>query len=348
MGSYRTRVALTPPCPPAHARATARRRPQRARHANRIRASVPRTAAQSRAARRMPAALESVRALGSLLKDAGARWQGDACYRLGASLAYYALFSLFPLALLSLTAVGFVLGSDADVRQKLITYVGGAASPETRAILDQTLQSMQLHRTARGVGALVGAVTLLLGASGVFSELQASLNFIWRAQSTKQSGLWSSILVTLRAKAFSFAVVVVAATALLASLVVGTALTSAALPATSFAGGDLWRILEATGSLGFVALLLMAVYRMVPQAPVGWRDVLGAGLLTSLLLWILKWLLAWYLAHLTSYAAYGAVGGVLGLMTWIYLASLVLFYGAEFGRVYAERFGSLRGSMQSR
>lgn len=102
-------------------------------------------------------------------------------------------------------------------------------------------------------------------------------------------------------------------------------------------------MVEATGSIGFLALLLAAIYRVVPQASVAWRDVLGAALLTSLLLRVLEGLIAWYLAHLSSYAAYGAVGGILGLLTWIYVASLVLFYGAEFGCVYAERFGSRRG-----
>ena len=81
--------------------------------------------------------------------------------------------------------------------------------------------------------------------------------------------------------------------------------------------------------------------------PEAWRDVLGASLFTSFLLSGLKHLLAWYLSHLTSYAAYGAVGGVLGLLTWIYVASLVVFYGAEFSRVYAERFGSLRSGSPS-
>ncbi len=119
-------------------------------------------------------------ALGGLLRDAGVRWSDDACYRLGASLAYYALFSLFPLALIALTAIGVILGDGDGVRQHLIASVGGTTSSESRVLLDQTLQSMQTHRTARGVGAVVGALTLLLGASGVFSELQSSLNFIWR------------------------------------------------------------------------------------------------------------------------------------------------------------------------
>jgi membrane protein len=283
------------------------------------------------------------RALAALARDAGVRWADDACYRLGAALAYYALFSLFPLVLLALTAIGFILGNDDSVRHKLLGSIAIATSPEARALLDQTLQSMQEHRTARGVGTLVALVTLLLGASGVFSELQSSLDFIWRVKPTPSKGMWSFLAGVLRAKAFSFAIVVVAAATLLASLVVNTALAAVGETAsTAWEGRLAWRLVEPGVSAAFLTVLLAAIYRIVPQTTVRWSDVFGAAFLTSLLLACLKALLAWYLARVSGYAAYGAVGGVLGLLTWIYAASLVLFYGAEFSRLYAERFGSLR------
>jgi membrane protein len=276
------------------------------------------------------------------------RWADDACHRLGAALAYYALFSLFPLVLLALTALGFVLGSDDSVRQRLVGAIAITASPEARALLDQTLQSMQGHRTARGVGAIVALVTLLLGASGVFSELQSSLDLIWRVKVARSRGFWTIVVGALRAKAFSFAVVAVAAATLLASLVLNTALAAIGETASTAWGGRLlWRAVEPGVSMAFLTVLLAALYRIVPQTTVAWRDVFAAALLASLLLACLKALLAWYLVRLSGYAAYGAVGGVLGLLTWIYVASLVLFYGAEFSRVYAERFGSLRGAATS-
>src|SRR5580692_7504253 len=115
--------------------------------------------------------MKSARPLFGLLKDAGVRWSDDQCYRLGASLSYYAVFSIFPLLLLCVTAVGYVMGHDESVRDRLLDYVSRSGAPEMRPLLDQTLTSMQTHETARGVGALVGVVTLLFGASGVFSEL---------------------------------------------------------------------------------------------------------------------------------------------------------------------------------
>ena len=276
-----------------------------------------------------------------LARDAGLRWADDACYRLGAALAYYALFSLFPLLLLSVTVVGFILGNDDTVRQKVVGSMIGA-SGEPRALLDQTLQSMQTHRAARGVGALVGGIALLLGASGVFSELESSLNFIWRVESKATGGLWSTLLKALKAKAFAFAVVVAAASAVLASLIVSTVLGAiASTTSNAGAGHALWRLIDFATSLAFVTVLLAAIYRIVPSRRVQWGDVFGAAFVASVLLTTLKYLLAWYLANVGSYAAYGAVGAVLGLLTWIYCASLVLFYGAEVSVLYADRFGSV-------
>jgi membrane protein len=278
--------------------------------------------------------------VGALAKEASARWVDDACYRLGASLAYYALFSIFPLLLLSVTAVGFFLSDDDSARQKLLNLVG-SPSPEFRSLLDQTLQSMQTHRTARGVGAMVGFFALLMGASGVFSELQSSLDFIWRVKSQQTRGIWAKLLGALKSRASSFAVVLGAALALLASLAVSTGLQAVGAATQGDATRTAWQLVEIAASLVSLTGLFAAIYRIVPQTDVKWRDVVGGAFLTSVIFAGLKGLLAWYLAHIGSYAAYGAVGGVLGLMTWIYAASLILLYGAEFCRVYAGRYGSL-------
>jgi membrane protein len=283
--------------------------------------------------------------LGSIAVEAGSRWVDDACYRLGASLAYYAVFSIFPLALLAVTVVGFLLGNDDSVRQRVLDWVASAATPESRALLDQTLQSMQTHRTERGIGSVVGIVTLIFGASGVFSELESALDLVWRVKTRPSAGFWSSIVRAVRDKALSFVVVGATAIALLTSLIATTALGAIGAATSRWLGVTwLWWPLEALVSLALLTLLLGSIYRMIPHAPVLWRDVLGGAFVTSLLLVALKYLLALYLERLGGYAAYGAVGAVLGLLMWIYLAGLILLYGAELGRVYAERFGSLRAA----
>jgi membrane protein len=282
-------------------------------------------------------------ALAALFRETATRWVGDRCYRLGASLAYYAIFSLFPLLLLLVTVVGYLLGDSASARLRLLDSLGGATgSPAVRSLLDDTLASMQAHRAARGIGMVVGLVTLLFGASGVFSELDTSLNAIWRVSERSADTLWKSVLEFLRGKALAFGLVIASGVLFLASLATDTALNTFANAASGrFPIPFAWGGVELLASIVFLTVSLAAMYRTLPHTRVAWRDVLGGALLAAALLTALKWLLAYYLAHLGSYAAYGVVGGVLALLLLIYCASLVIFFGAEFTRVYAERRGSL-------
>lgn len=282
----------------------------------------------------------------TMLKDAGVRWNDDNCLRLGASLAYYAVFSIFPLLLLAVTVVGFVMGHDPATKAKVLDAVASASSPEFKTLFDGTLSNMQTHETARGIGAVVGVITLLVGASAVFSELETTLNQIWKVKAPPSRSLWETVKGLVKEKALSFGVVVGAALAILASLIVSSALSAVDQTVEGAAPGavthaTLWIVAEAVGSVGVLTLVLALMFRMIPHTKVEWKDVWGGALVTALLFTASKRLLAWYLGHLGNYAAYGAVGGFLGLLTWIYLASLFLFYGAEFTRIYAERYGSV-------
>jgi membrane protein len=278
----------------------------------------------------------------AILKEAATRWIDDSCYRMGASLAFYAIFSLFPLMLVAVSVLGFVLGHDPATREKVVGLVAGTLSPESRALLEDTLASMQAHSTARGLSALVGAATLFFGASGVFSELETSLNTIWRGAPNPSAGLRVTILRAVVDKAIAFGAVVTAALILLASLLATTALSAVSRSAlTVIPVPALWQGAEALVSFGITSFLFAIIFRVLPRANVTWRDVTWGALLSALLFSISKHLLAWYLGHLGSYAAYGAVGGVLGLLTWIDLVSFGFFLGAETTRVYAEQAGSL-------
>jgi membrane protein len=284
----------------------------------------------------------SLRRTAALLKEAGIRWADDACYRMGASLAYYAIFSLFPLLLLAVTALGFFLGSNPATRERLLGSVASVMSPQFRTLLDDTLASMQSHQTARGVGAVVGAITLIFGASGAFSELENSINTIWRVEPAPSAGLGTTLLRALEDKAISLAAVAGAGAVLLSSLLVSTILGAATgavrrVIAEPFA----WKAIDAVVSLVFATVIFAVIFRLLPRTKVTWRDVLGGAFFTAVFFTVLKHLLAWYLGHVGNYAAYGAVGAMLGLLTWIYLVSLLLFFGAELTRVYAEREGSL-------
>jgi membrane protein len=261
---------------------------------------------------------------------------------MGASLAYYAIFSVFPLLLVAVTVLGFLLGDDPASREKILGSVSKALSPQFRSLLDDTLANMQSHQRARGVGAVVGVVTLVFGASGVFSELQSAFDTIWRVGPDPSASFGATVLRAVKGKAISFAAVGCAGAVLLASLVVSAALAALGGAAERVVPDAIvWRAVDGLVSLGLAALIFAVLFRALPRAEVAWRDVLAGAFFTALSFSVLKHLLAWYLGHVGSYAAYGAVGAVLALLTWIYLMGLVLLFGAELTRVYAEREGSL-------
>ena len=261
---------------------------------------------------------------------------------MGASLAFYAIFSIFPLLLVAVAILGFFLGDDPANRGRLIDSLAGALSEPSRELLDETLREMQTHQTARGVGALIGTATLVFGASGVFSELKTSLDVIWRVEDVPAPHIGASLLRAMGEKAIAFAAVAAAGAVLLASLFVSTAL--AALggetgPQAFHALG--WEVADALASLGSSALVFAVLFRTLPGARVAWGDVRAGALVTALIFGAFKHLFARYLGSVGSYAAYGAAGAFLGLLMWIYLVSLVVLFGAELTRVYAEREGSL-------
>jgi membrane protein len=291
---------------------------------------------------------EFTRGAGAIFVEAGRRWSADACYRLGAALSYYAIFSLFPILLLLATGLGYALGNDAAPRRELLDWLTGATgSPAVRSLLDDSLASLQAHHAARGVGAAVGVVTLLFGASGVFSELDSALNTIWRVRDPESLSFWQDALLFVKRKGWSFLLVLCAIVIAVGSWLVGAA--AAAMgdatrgllpwwPSGAVLGG---LALDAGASIVILTAALAVMFHALPRTRVTWGDVAPGALIAALLLTGLKRLLVLYLVHLGGYAAYGAIGAILGLMMLLYVASLIVLFGAELTRVFAERFGSL-------
>ncbi len=179
-------------------------------------------------------------------------------------------------------------------------------------------------------------MSLLLGASGVFSELRSDLDQIWRAPPAPSEGVLATIVHVVRGKAVAFLLVLAAAGVLLASLLAGTAL--AAIGQTGqrvLPIAPLWQVIELVGSAAFLILVLAVLFRTLPRASVRWRDAFLGATVAGILISVAKRGLAFYLAHMGSYAAYGVVGSVLGLLLWIYVTSMLLLFGAELARTCA-------------
>lgn len=263
-------------------------------------------------------------------------WSDDNSTRLSAALAYYTLLSLAPLLVLVVAIAGLVFGDDAargQVGDELATLVGPEAGAGIQTVL----------KHARGPeggawGSILGGAVLLFGASGVFGELQAALNTIWKVEPKPGRG----VLGVLKDRFFSFTMVMGVAFLLLVSLVLSAALSAVgAFFSDLLPGGELlWQLANNVISLAVISFLFALLFKVVPDIEVAWRDVLPGAVCTALLFTIGKYLLGLYLGRASVASPYGAAGSLIVLVIWVYYAAQILFLGAEFTRVYAERRGA--------
>lgn len=269
-----------------------------------------------------------------LFKDTFLEWSKDRAPRMGAALAYYVTFSLAPLLLISISVMGLVFGEQAargELFEQIESTVGASAA--------QSIQDILSHTQAMGgnvIMMVVGFVILLVGASVVFAELQDSLNQIWKVPQKKGTG----ILNTLRRRFLSFAMVLGIAFLLLVSLVVSAVLSALAkflTPEAMPGGVYLWQGVDLLVSLGFITLLFALIYKILPDAEVRWRDVFVGGALAAILFTVGKFLLGLYLGQTSTVSSFGAAGSFVVILVWVYYSAQILFFGAEFTRLYSLR-----------
>ena len=270
-----------------------------------------------------------------LFKDTANEWYDDEAPRLAASLAYYTLLSTAPLSLLCVSIVGFFFGESA-ARGQIASQIGTVTGPEAAEAIQGIIQNA--HQSSAGwFGTVAGIVLLLVGASGVFGELQTALNSMWDVKPKPGRGVRGFI----RDRFLSFTMVLGIAFMLLVSLVVSAALSAVGkVLAGSLPGGEaVWQVVNFVISLAVITGLFSLIFKVVPDAKVRWRDAAVGALVTALLFTIGKSLLGLYLGKSTVASTYGAAGSVVAYVVWVYYASQILFMGAEFTQVYARIFG---------
>jgi membrane protein len=294
----------------------------------------------------VPGLKNRFRFLVELFSDTAERFSKIDGYRLGAAFSYYAIFSIFPLLLLSVTVVGFIVGDSAPARERLLDAVAVSGSA-VRDVLDRTLTAMQQSAGKRGLSAVVGVLTLIFGASGAFVEFDAALNRIWCVPQRRSTGIVGSIRVFAIERLSGFVIVLGLGLTLLVSLISSSVLTFVLDRAHEQVSIPLWPAFVRTAdlmlSMTIMAGVFTAAFHFIPRTDPRprWRVVVPGALLTTIAMSALKELFAAYLSNLTSYSAYGVVGGVLALTTWIYVSSMVIFFGAQLTRIYAEKIGAV-------
>ncbi|RWD69572.1 MAG: YihY/virulence factor BrkB family protein, partial [Mesorhizobium sp.] len=270
-----------------------------------------------------------------ILKESVSGYINDNALSHGAAMAFYATTSLAPILLIVVAIAGFVIGNDA-AQLALTAEISGVMGPQSADLLKATLETAS-HGWSSALATLIGVVTLLVTASGVFGEMQQSLNEIWKV---RPNGASLSRLV--RARAASLGLVAALGFLLLVSLAASTAIAALGeIINRSLPFGEL--IVSAINtivSFALIAFLFAAIYKVLPDRELTWRDVGVGALVTALLFTIGKSLIGWYIGTSAIATSYGAAGALMVVLVWVYYSAQIFLFGAEITRAYSLRRGT--------
>ena len=275
-----------------------------------------------------------------LFKKAIDAFNEDYASSMGAALAYYTTFSLAPVLVVVIAVAGLVFGQVA-ARGEIVDQLRGLIGAESATAVQELLRSAS-EPGKSVIASIVGVVTLLIGATSVFAELQSSLDRIWRAPALKgPTGIWG----LLRSRLLTFGMVVAIGFLLLVSLAL-----SAAVSAVDRWGGTFfpkWHTLLTTLNIGLgfglTALLFAMAYRILPRVKIAWRDVGIGAVVTAALFEGGKYLIGLYLGRASIGSSFGAAGSLIVVLAWVYYSAQIFLLGAEFTWVYAHSHGSRTG-----
>jgi membrane protein len=260
------------------------------------------------------------------LKELGREYWANRPMELAAALSYYTLLSLAPLVLMAVAVAGLIF-DHATVEGKIVNEIRLLVGPEGSEVVQTVLRhASDPEKSARSV--VIGIAVLLLGATTVFVQLQSSLNRIWKVEESPQASvLW----VLVKERLLSLAMVLAVGFLLLVSLIVSAAV--AAFGETTLGGlSDAVVVLEGLNvlvSLVVVTLLFAMIFKVMPDAPVAWRDVWVGAIITAVLFTIGKSLIGLYLGRSSIGSPYGAAGSLVVMTVWVFYASMIVFFGAE-------------------
>jgi membrane protein len=277
----------------------------------------------------------SIKSAFNIAKGTVKEFGQDNVLRLSAAVAYYAIFSIGPLLAIVVGLAGLAFGNDA-VRHQINQTLQGMLGENSAKTVD-SMMAARSHGTSL-ITTIIGIVALLFGAAGVFGQLQDSLNTIWEVKSKPGAGIWAFI----RDRFLSFSMVLGVGFLLLVSLAVSTALAAftAALNRVIPMGDLVGHIVDFAVSFGVITLLFAMIFKYLPDVRVPWSKVWVGAIGTALLFTLGKFLLGLYLGKQSTASAYGAAGSVIVILMWVYYASVILLFGAEFTRVYARATGA--------
>jgi len=275
----------------------------------------------------------SIYGLWLVIRDAASGWFTNQAAMRGAALAYYAVFSLAPLLVIATAVAGVIFGERA-VQGHLSEQIQEWVGPEA-ARLVETMVARAAPGQATWLASLASVVVLLVGATGLFSQLQEALDTIWGVQPKAGRG-WRDVL---HDRFLTFTMVVGSALLVLVSVVVSTALAAVSRYFDDVPAGFIRERTNLLVSFLVLTLLFAMVYRFLPDARIAWRDVWLGAAVTAGLFTAGKWLIGYYLGRAGTASAFGAAGSLAALLVWLYYSAQIVLFGAELTHAFARRFG---------
>ena len=274
-----------------------------------------------------------------MLKDTVLAFIDDEALSRGAAIAFYTVTSIAPVLLIVVAIAGLAFGRDA-AQNAITEQLSGLMGRQTAEVL-QTAVASAASKSSGVVATIIGLITLMVTASGVFGEMQTALNVIWKA---KPEGTTVSRLI--RGRAVSLGLVAALGFLLMVSLVVSTLLTAFGNYLNSILpfGQVILTGLNVVVSLALISFLFAAIYKVLPDRDLEWGDVVVGAIVTGVLFTIGKSLISWYIGSSAVASSFGAAGALIVLLLWVYYSAQIFLLGAEFTKVYANSHGSKQGA----
>ncbi len=271
-----------------------------------------------------------------VLQKAGAAFVADNGMKLGAALSYYTVFSLCPVLIVVMSLAGIVFGRDA-VEGNIYHQINGLIGSDAAAQVEQIIANIEKSQMGAG-GAIVGGVLLVFGATGVFTEIQDSINYIWSVRAKPKKG-WLKYLTN---RAISFSLLVATGFILLVALVINALmdlLNDRLVDIFPSFSVYVFYVLNLVLVLLVISLMFTIIFKVLPDAEIAWKDAMVGAVFTSVLFLIGKFLIGFYLGNSNIGVTYGTAASIVLILLWVYYSSIILYFGAEFTRMYAIHAG---------
>jgi membrane protein len=271
-----------------------------------------------------------------IIKNAGASFIADDAFKLSASLSYYTVFSLGPIIMIVMSLSGILFGQVA-VEGKIYGQIKGLVGNDAAMQIQDIIKNIELSRHGTA-GAITGFIFLFIGATGVFAEIQGSINYIWSVRAKPKKG-WIRFL---KNRVISFSLIIATGFILLVSLIVNAVMDVFNEKLLHYFPDTIYVFYTLNNVLIFlvIGLLFAIIFKVLPDAIIAWKDAIIGACFTSLLFLAGKFLIGYYLGRSNVGITYGAAASIIIILLWVYYSSIILYFGAEFTKIYSLRLGS--------